>query len=272
MADDSLRILAFGAHPDDCDLRCGGMALMWRALGHQVKFISMTNGDTGHHEMGGGPLARRRYEETQCSARIADIEYDVFDIHNGALESNLFYRHMTIVAIREFRPDLVICHRPNDYHPDHRAVGELVQDAVFQVTVPNVMALTPALDSSPVLGYMYDYFTEPRPYEPTVAVDTDDVFDTKCEMVHCHESQFYEWLVRFSEAPEGEQERREWLRERLSERFDTVADAFRESLLGWYGDVRGHAIQTAETVMISEYGAVPDDARLRELFPFLPES
>lgn len=271
MPTDPLRILVFGAHPDDSDLRCGGMAMKWRALGHQVKFISMTNGDTGHHEMGGGPLARRRYQETQCAAKVADIEYEVFDIHNGALEPNLFYRGMTIVAIREYRPDLVICHRACDYHPDHRAVGMLVQDAIFGCTVPNVMALTPALDRSPVLGYTYDSFTDPTPYVPTVAVDTDDVFERKVEMVHCHESQMYEWNFRFRERIEGEEARRAYLREGLMTRFGNVADVARECLVKWYGEERGKGVKTAETVMISQYGSVPNEDRLRELFPFLPE-
>ncbi len=267
---ETLRIMAFGAHPDDCDLRCGGMALMYRDLGHEVRFVSMTNGDTGHHQMGGGPLARRRYEETQCSARVADIEYEVYDIHDGELEPQLWVRRMVVRSIREFSPHLVICHRASDYHPDHRAVGVAVQDAVFQVTVPNFLPLTPEMNAPPVLGYCYDYFTEPRPYEATVAIDTDEVFDRKCEMVHCHESQMYEWLVRFSGAPEDEDERRAWLRRRLNERFKGVADRFRESLVRWYGEERGRAVRTAETVMISEYGTVPDQKRLRELFPFIP--
>ncbi len=269
MPDEPLRIMVLGAHPDDCDLRCGGMALKYRALGHRVKFVSVTNGDTGHHEMGGGPLARRRYAETQAAARVADIEYEVFDIHNGELEPNLWVRRMVIRAMREFRPDLVICHRPCDYHPDHRAVGVLAQDAVFQVTIPNVLALTPELPTPPVLGYAYDRFTDPTPYVPTVAIDTDDVFERKVDMVHCHESQMYEWNLRFSD-PVPEDERRTWLGERLAARFAGLADDARECLVKWYGEERGNAIRTAETVMISEYGSVPDEPRLRELFPFFP--
>ena len=120
---------------------------------------------------------------------------------------------MTIVAIREYRPDLVICHRACDYHPDHRAVGMLVQDAIFGCTVPNVMALTPALDRSPVLGYTYDSFTDPTPYVPTVAVDR------RCVRAQggdgAHESQMYEWNFRFRERIEGEEARRAYLREGL---------------------------------------------------------
>lgn len=269
MSQKTLRMLVFGAHPDDSDLRCGGMAMKMRALGHEVKFISMTNGDTGHHEMGGGPLARRRYAEAQAAAAVADIEYEVYDIHNGELEYNLWTRRMAIKSIREYRPDIVICHRPNDYHPDHRAVGEIVHAAIFQVTVPNVLPLTPALDASPVLGYTYDNFTEPTPYVPSIAIDTDDVFERKIDMVHCHVSQMYEWLARTSPPPEGDAERRAWLAERLRARYGEVANRFRDVLVKWYGPERGNAIQTAETIMISQYGRPLPDDQVRDVLPIL---
>jgi LmbE family N-acetylglucosaminyl deacetylase len=266
-----LRFMAFGAHPDDCDLRCGGMAMKYRALGHAVKFVSVTNGDTGHHEMGGGMLARRRYAETQAAAAVADIEYEVLDIHNGELQPDLPTRKIIVRLIREFRPDLVICHRANDYHPDHRAVGVLVQDAIFQVTLPNFLPLTPELPSSPVLGYAYDYFTDPTPYVPTVAIDTDDVFERKIDMVACHASQMFEWLARGAQLPEGNEERRAWLAERQYARFGELADRYRDCLVRWYGPERGSAIKTTETVMISEYGRRIAEDDMRTYFPFLPE-
>jgi len=274
MADKKLNVLCFGAHPDDCDLRFGGTAMKYRALGHRVRFVSMTNGDTGHFSMGGGPLARRRYAEAQAAARVADIEYEVLDIHNGELEVSVFLRKWVIHIIRDFRADIVLCHRPNDYHPDHQAVGTLVQQAVYVVTVPNVLPLTPHLQRPPVLGYFFDTFTDPTPYVPTVAIDTDDVFERKLEMVHCHVSQMYEWLPynggQLDSVPEGDAERREWLRERLLRRFRGVADAARECLRKWYGPDRGAAVETAETVSISEYGRRPAETELPSLFPFFP--
>src|SRR4051812_28775834 len=55
--DGKLRIIAFGAHPDDCELKVGGAAAKWAALGHHVKLVSVTNGDIGHWRQAGGPLA-----------------------------------------------------------------------------------------------------------------------------------------------------------------------------------------------------------------------
>ena len=285
--DKQLRILCIGAHPDDCDLYCGGMTLMWRDLGHEVKFVSLTNGDTGHHQMGGGPLARRRYAEAQASAAIADLEYKIVDIHNGELQPDVPTRKIVVSIIREFQPDLVICHRPNDYHPDHRATGVLVQDAMFQVTVPNFVPLTPSLTDAPVLGYMHNTFTEPTPFVPTVAIDTHEVFSRKVDMMHCHESQVYEWLARESEVaddaqkqldwvaeskvPESDEERRAWLAERMGKRFGHVADQCRDCLIEWYGTEHGGQIRTAEAIMISEYGRSITEEEIRTYFPFLPE-
>jgi len=66
--DGKLRILCFGAHPDDCELQAGGVALLWAGQGHHVKFVSVTNGDIGHWREAGGPLARRRKAEVEAAA------------------------------------------------------------------------------------------------------------------------------------------------------------------------------------------------------------
>lgn len=273
-ADKPLNVLCFGAHPDDCDLRFGGAAMKYRAQGHRVRFVSVTNGDTGHFSMGGGPLAKRRYAEAQAAAAVAGIEYQVLDIHNGELEPSVLLRKWLIRIMREFKADIVLCHRANDYHPDHQAVGTLVQHAAYVVTVPNVVPLTPHLERPPVVGYFFDSFTIPTPYVPTVAIDIDDVFDRKVAMVHCHESQMYEWLPynggALDSVPEGDDERKAWLRERLLQRFQRVANVARDTLVKWYGEKHGKNVQTAETISISEYGRRPAEDELPRLFPFFP--
>ncbi len=281
-----LRVLCIGAHPDDCDLYCGGIALKYRDRGHQVKFIATTNGDAGHHEMGGGELARRRYAEAQAAAQVADLEYQILDNHDGELQPDLATRKVMIGLIRQFDPDLVITHRSNDYHPDHRATAVLVQDAIFLVTAPNILPLTPSLPDSPILGYTHDRFTEPTPFVPTVAIDTDDVFERKVDMMHCHKSQMYEWLARESEVaddtekqldwvaeskvPETDEDRRAWLAERLGKRFGQIADRYRDCLIKWYGTEHGGQIRTAEAIMISEYGRELPQEEMNRYFPFLP--
>lgn len=270
-----LSILCFGAHPDDCDFRFGGAAMLYRGLGHRVTFVSMTNGDTGHFSMGGGPLARRRRDEALASARIADIEYRILDIHNGELVPSPDLRRQVIQIMREARADLVLCHRANDYHPDHRAVGVLVQDAAYVVTVPNVAPLTPHLERAPVVGYFHDGFKLPNPYVPHVAIDTDPVFERKIDMACCHVSQVFEWLPYnggvLDQVPATPEARRSWLAERHGKRFAGVADSARDLLVALYGEERGRRIRTSETVSISEYGRALPPECYRDLFPFLPE-
>jgi LmbE family N-acetylglucosaminyl deacetylase len=275
MAQRVLRVLAFGAHPDDCDSKLGGLAIKYARAGHRVKFVAVTNGDTGHHEMGGGPLARRRYEEAQRAAQVAGIEYEVLDIHNGQLLPTLENRWLLVRITREFGPDLVVTHRPNDYHPDHRYTSQLVQDAAYTVTIPNVAALTPHLAANPVIAYMSDRFQKPYPFSPDVAVGIDDVIEQKLDMLDCHVSQFYEWLPYnqgiLDQVPEGPAERREWLRQQRAPSCTRVADDYRHLLVRWYGSERGTQIRYAEALEACEYGAPLTEENIPVLFPFFAE-
>lgn len=273
--DGKLRIICFGAHPDDCELRAAGVAAMWAAVGHHVKFVSVTNGDIGHWRMAGGPLAQRRAAEVQRCAEILGIESEVLDIHDGELLPTLENRETITRLIREWRADVVMCHRPNDYHPDHRNTGLLVQDAAYMVTVPFFLPLTPHLENNPVFLYYEDRFQKPTPFEADVVVSIDDVIDRKMTCVEALESQFYEGgcCSGMTELPQTEREqarRREAVRTSFDRRFRGTADRFRDQLRAWYGE-DADDVGYAEAFEICEYGAQPDRQRLQELFPFLPE-
>src|SRR5450631_2343344 len=82
---DKIRIIAFGAHPDDCDIRAAGTAALFAKMGHAVRFVSVTNGDAGHQSMGGAILAKRRLAEAKESARRLGIEYEVLNNRDGEL-------------------------------------------------------------------------------------------------------------------------------------------------------------------------------------------
>ena len=194
MNNHALKIIVFGAHPDDCDIKAGGIAIKYANLGHEVKFVSVTNGDAGHHEIGGVELARRRRAEAQAAGAVAGIEYHVLDNHDGELEPTLENRKKIIRQIRNYTPDLILTHRPNDYHPDHRYTSILVQDSAYMVTVPNICTDTPALSYNPVIAYLSDNFQKPQPFSPDVVIAIDEVIEKKIDMLHCHTSQMYEWL------------------------------------------------------------------------------
>src|SRR5204862_6646499 len=102
-AAEPLRIICFGAHPDDCELQVGGTAALWASKGHKVKLVSFTNGDIGHWTQAGGPLARRRYDEGQNAARNLGVTTEVMDIHDGELMPTVENRRMVTRLIREWK-------------------------------------------------------------------------------------------------------------------------------------------------------------------------
>ena len=268
-----LNILVFGAHPDDAESAAGTAALYGR-LGHRVKFVSLTNGDSGHHEIGGVELARRRYQEAQkVKVILGLVEYQVLDNHDGELEPSLANRRQVIKVIREFQPDLVLCPRPNDYHPDHRYTSILVQDAAYMVTVPNVVPLTPHLRVNPVICYLQDGFQKPYPFTPSVAVDVDEVIELKLDALTCHVSQFFEWIpynIGMDAVPAGEAERRAWLRKVIELFYLNSADRYRDLLVRLYGLEHGQRVRYAEAFEGCEYGTRLTAEMIPTLFPFFP--
>jgi len=253
-----LRVIAIGAHPDDCDIKFGGTAAKFANAGHAAKFLSVTNGDAGHHEIGGARLAQRRFLETQESARRLGIqEYEVLDNHDGELLPTLEVRRQIVRAIRKWKADLVFAPRPNDYHPDHRYTGVLVQDAAYMVVVPNFAADTPALYNNPIFLYYEDNFQKPAPFRADIIVPIDDVFKKKIDALDAHVSQVYEWLPwvdhRLDEVPKDVVARRKWLegfRARRSSHPDVPA-----------------GVKEYETFELCEYGRRPPLDELRKMFP-----
>ncbi|MDA7921646.1 PIG-L family deacetylase [Verrucomicrobiales bacterium] len=270
----SLRIIAFGAHPDDPEFQIGGCAIKWTKLGHKVKLVACTNGDIGHWEMSGGELAKRRTAEVQEAARRMGTEVEVLDIHDGELEQTLENRKTLVRLIREWDADLVFSHRPYDYHPDHRNVGLLVQDAAFMVMVPNFCPDTPRLTKNPAFFFFPDGFTKPYPFTPTLAVSIDDVMDEKVQAIDALESQVYEGgalggpdtrAKRFGDDPVI---RVRMLKKSWSNRHGRIAKKHRDSLIEWYGKEAGEAVEHAEAFELCEYGSKPSKEQLRILFPF----
>ena len=274
-AENKLRIIVFGAHPDDAEYKAGGTAAKWAKLGHHVKLVSVTNGDIGHWKMAGGPLALRRKAEVKAAAKILGVTSEVLDIHDGELLPTLENRKTITRLIREWNADIVIAHRPWDYHPDHRYVGVLVQDAAFMVTVPFFCPDVAPLKKNPVFLYSSDGFQKPYPFVPDVAVSVDDVFDTKLAAIHELPSQAYEGGANGSEEqvraipPESNPvARKAWLKENWSRRQSAEASRHRELLVRLYGEEAGRAVKYAETFELCEYGSRPNRDELKRLFPF----
>ena len=231
MPDTPLRLLILGAHPDDAEYHAGGLATIYREHGHTVKMISVTDGRSGHHQYQPAELACVRRRESLAAAAVIGATYDVWEYPDGMLQPALEVRERIIREIRSFNPDLVLTHRPNDYHPDHRAVGQVVQDASYMVTVPLVAPDVPALSRDPVVAYMPDLFTRPYPFVPDVAIDIAEQMDTVVAMLACHQSQVFEFLPfnqRIADqVPQDETDRRRWLRHWYGNIIRPRADRFR---------------------------------------------
>ena len=206
-----LRIIAFGAHPDDAELKASGVAALWAAAGHKVKFVAMTNGDVGHFESAGGPLAKRRQAEVAECARILGIETEVLDIHDGELMPSLENRRTVARLIRDWQADIVMGHRPYDYHPDHRYTGVLMDDAAVVVVAPFFVPDTKPTPRNPVFMYYSDNFQDPKPFTPSVVVGIDAVAEKKWQCIGAMPSQFGDkdsWQARtLPNVPQGDGER-----------------------------------------------------------------
>jgi LmbE family N-acetylglucosaminyl deacetylase len=267
---EKVRIIMIGAHPDDCDMKGGGTAALFASMGYAVKFVSVTNGDAGHQADKGASLAKRRFAEAQEAGKRFGVTYDVLDNHDGELMPELKVRLQIIKKIREWNADIVIAPRPNDYHPDHRYTGILVQDASYMVAVPNVAPETPPLQKNPIFLYYQDGFQRPNPFRPDIAVDISSVFNQKIHAMDAHVSQMYEWLPwigrHLEQVPKNKADREKWL---AQTRAVQITPEVRQSLEKWYGKEKAAQVQHAEAFEICEYGSRPTDEDIRRMFPML---
>jgi LmbE family N-acetylglucosaminyl deacetylase len=269
-AQEKINVVVIGAHPDDCDSDAGGTTSLFTKAGHNVLFISVTNGDAGHHEKGGGALAKIRMAEAQEAGKRVGAKYIVLDHHDGELMPTLAIRLEIIRLIREWNADIVIGPRPNDYHPDHRNTAILMQDAAYLVIVPNIAPDTPPLKKNPVFLFAEDRFQKPNPFTPDIAIDITETLDQKIYGMAAHASQYFEWLPwtmgKLDKVPETEEGRLEWLKEWRKPR---LKDNVKQSLIKWYGAEKAGKIKYAEAFEICEFGHQPSDEEIRKLFPMI---
>ena len=271
--DGKLRIIAFGAHPDDCEIQVGGTAAMWAKEGHHVLFVSVTNGDIGHWREAGGPLAKRRKVEVDKAHEILGIQGVVLDNHDGELEPTLENRRTLTRLIRQWNADIVLGHRPNDYHPDHRYTGVLMQDAAYMVTVPFFCPDVPSMTKNPVFLYYADRFEKPAPFEPDIVINVDSTMDKKLDALGVMISQFAEGGANgnaslYPDDPTRQAARRQQVRQSFSQRNQSIAARFNEELKKWYPGDAAANVKHAEAFEVCEYGGQPDQVELKRLFPF----
>ncbi|HIE96826.1 MAG TPA: PIG-L family deacetylase [Planctomycetes bacterium] len=271
MNENEPRLLILGAHPDDAEFHGGGLAAIYRQLDRPVKLVSVTDGAAGHHERSPAELIPLRRTEAAAAGAVIGATYETWDFPDGGLEPTLDVRHRIIREIREFRPDLVLTHRTCDYHPDHRSVGQCVQDASYMVTVPHVVPDVPALRKDPVVAYLPDLFTRPAPMRADVIVDVSEHMQSIAKMLACHRSQVFEWLAYEADiletVPDDESKKLAWVQSWAAGHIRLRANRLRDELVIRYGDVRGRELEFIEMFEISEYARQTDAESIRQLFP-----
>jgi hypothetical protein len=266
-----LRIIAFGAHPDDAELKFAGTAALFAAQGHKVKLVALTNGDVGHFSQAGGPLAQRRKAEVEaCHAKLG-VETEVLDIHDGELMPDLETRKKVANLIRDWQADIVLSHRPWDYHPDHRAVGKLAEDAAVVVAAPFFAPYTKATARNPIFLFYSDGFKKPYPFDPILAVGFDEAAQKKWDCVSALPSQFGDadsWQARYGRnVPTDEAGRKAYLLDIVKQRNADVANQYRNLLVQLYGEQKGRSIKYAEAFELNQYGSAATADELKKMFP-----
>jgi LmbE family N-acetylglucosaminyl deacetylase len=265
-----LRVVAFGAHPDDAELKFAGTAALMAAQGHKVKLVALTNGDVGHFAQAGGPLAQRRRAEVEACHKKLGVETEVLDIHDGELMPDLETRKKVANIIRAWQADIVLSHRPWDYHPDHRAVGKLAEDAAVVVAAPFFTPYTPATKRNPIFLFYSDNFQKPYPFDPIVAVGFDEVAQKKWDCVSDMPSQFADadsWQARYrGNAPADPAARAAMILDGVKRRNEDVANQYRSLLVKLYGDQKGKAIKYAEAFELNQYGSGASVDELKQMF------
>lgn len=274
MSKHTLKIMVIGAHPDDCELKAGGITALYRQAGHDAHFVSMTNGAAGHHRLPPQELAMVREEEARAVAKMMGLTYTIMPYPDGELQPKLEIRRQLIALIRRENPDLILTHRPWDYHPDHRATAQLVCDAAYMVIVPHVVPEVPALRANPVIMYLSDGFQHPYPFRPDIVIHVEPVLERIIDMLECHRSQFHEWLPytlqEEAHVPTDSIQRRAYTKTLYEKFLGNLADRCREQIIATYGRADGARLRYVEAFELCEYGAPLTEERKRQLFPMLP--
>jgi LmbE family N-acetylglucosaminyl deacetylase len=262
-----MNVIMIGAHPDDCEFCGGGTAALLARAGHRVKLLSVTNGDKGHMSYGPAQLAHIRRGEARAAAEALGASWEVLGVPDCHAVPTIALREKLVGIIRDWKADVVISHRSNDYHPDHRNTGLLVQDTAYLVMVPLFCRRIAVLRANPVYLYFQDRFKSPEPFRPDIIVPIDRVFTEKVEALNRMPSQLHEWLPwvegELDKVPESIEGRR-----RFTEMFirDRQEGLWRKEISSRYGRAASK-IRMVEAFQLCEYGRQPSKKELDSLFP-----
>jgi LmbE family N-acetylglucosaminyl deacetylase len=191
-------ILVILAHPDDPEFFCGATIARWTSLGHTVHYCLLTRGDKGVRDRSVDPaeLSRTREIEERGAADVLGVQQLVFlDFEDGYLVPDLAARRAATRAIRRFRPDIIMSCDPTYIfgensinHPDHRAAGQIVVDAVFPAA-GNPMYFPDLIDEEGLDPISVKEVWLSVTGTPNTTLDVTPFWEKKIQALHCHVSQ-----------------------------------------------------------------------------------
>ena len=261
---EKLKVMVIFAHPDEGEIYAGGISALYTRLGHEVKFMSLTNGDAGHYAMKPEELAERRYKEAMHAKEILSLsEYEVLDYHDGILENTEELRDKVARTIEDWEADIVFTFYPaRGGHNDNMTAGWIVREA---------SSLLDEVDM-PVFIYMRDFHTASFSYIPDFAINIDEVWETKLAACRAHESQVIEYNPEMEgvldEVLASKKVQADFLYHNTIP-FSIVRPDIRLALEKWYGKDLAKEVSYVEEFEIAEYGRQMTDEDVFELFPMM---
>lgn len=183
-----LDILAFGAHPDDVELGCGGTLLGAIAEGKKVGVIDLTKG-----ELGTRGTTAQRLKEAQLASEILGLSIrENLGMADGFFENDKAHQFAIIETIRRFQPSIIFINAPEDRHPDHGRASKLVEDAAFLSGLAKIQTTHNGVAQEAWRPTQVFHYIQSRSLTPNFVVDISAHMDKKMESILAHSSQFYD--------------------------------------------------------------------------------
>lgn len=177
-------VLAIGAHPDDVELGVGGTLLQLANQGYTVGILDLTLGELSSR----GTIEERMLEAQNASNILQVSVRHNAELPDGGLQNTPEQRVEIIPFIRILKPQILLVHRKNDRHPDHRIASELVRDANFFSGVTSIVTAE-APHRASHLYYYNPYSDDQTP--PQVVMDISPFFEKKLEALRAYQSQIH---------------------------------------------------------------------------------
>ncbi|MBN1501563.1 MAG: PIG-L family deacetylase [Spirochaetes bacterium] len=186
-------VIAVHAHPDDTEIFCAGTLFLLKKMNFNIVIVTMTNGELGSYERNSSETAALRFSEAEAAADYIGAEYKCLNRPDGFLFDSPAIRTDLIEILRSSCADIILTHRFDDYHPDHRATAEITEAAAILSSLPNIITESAPLPGTPLL-YKTDTIQSKnrigdKNLIPHFYINISEVMDHKIKMLSFHNSQ-----------------------------------------------------------------------------------